>query len=114
MGKHNVSVIQVNRDVPTEYNGLQKQSKCDPGSTTDVDNQCLTTSLFSTRPLRRHVADISKHKTLTKTDILCFAVSWFCANDDTKDIPEDLKTFTIYFNWRVEKFETLNFLYKQR
>ena len=74
MGKY-VRVIQVNRDATTEYNRLQEQSKRGTGSTIDVNSQSLTVSLVRTRFLRRHAADISKHKTLNKTEILCFAVS---------------------------------------
>ena len=63
------------RDATTEYSRLQEQSKLGTGSTIDVASQNLTASLLSTGFLRRHAADISKHKTLNKTDILCFAVS---------------------------------------
>ena len=75
MGKYNVRVIQVNRDGTTEYNRLQEQSKLDSDSTIDVNILRFTASLLTTGSLRRHAADISKHKTLNETDTLCFTVS---------------------------------------
>ena len=44
-----------------------------------------------------------------KTDILCQKKSQFCANDDTGDIREELRTSTIDFNSCGERFENLGF-----
>ena len=78
------------RHATIEYNRLQEQSKFDTGSTIAVDSHSLTISLLSTRFLRRHAADISKHK-IIKTDILCLTESQICANNDTRMYVKSLK-----------------------
>ena len=59
----------MNRHPITEYNSLPDQSKVDPGNTINVDTYSLKISLLNARSLRRHAANISKLKTLMKTDI---------------------------------------------
>ena len=75
----------------------------------NIDSDSLSTSLLNARCLRSHAADISKLKTLIKTDIICLAEYHSFSNDDTNDVREKLRTFAINFNSCGERFENLPF-----
>ena len=61
------------------------------------------------RSFKRHAADISRARRLTKSNVLCLTESQITNDTDVAEIKEQLSTFEIYFNSYGVRHENLAF-----
>lgn len=75
----------------------------------NVYSHSLTISLLNVSCLRTHAVEVSKLKTLIKTDKTSLTESQIFVNDDTGDACGKIKSVAISFNLSGERFKNLAF-----
>ena len=105
----NSNAFQVNSNVTFECNRFRDNSYFIPSSTLKVNSSSLTVSLLNTRPLRRHLQDISKDKNLMENDLLRLIEIQFCLENDISNIKDKLDTFEVHLNLEGDRYQNIGF-----
>ena len=98
LGVYSSNAIKSNDDAAIEYIRLHADCTFLPKCDINVTDNNFVLTLLNTRSLRKHALDIATDTRLSNSDMLCLAETQIHSNEDTCNIQQILKQFTIHFN----------------
>ena len=110
-GSHNR--IKSNVAARDEYKRLKLHQPFTPILTKYPEKHSLNKSLLSARSLDKHTIDIASNGTLLSSDIICLTETQLIPNQNTVNIENALRNFSVIFNSSDRKLRSLAFCHTQ-